>query len=453
MGLRDEGGRRLEVAVVGSGISGLAAAWLLARAHTVTVYEKDDRIGGHSRTVDVETGGVHVAVDTGFIVYNEPAYPNLTALFGVLGVATAATDMSFSVSLDGGCFEYAGSDFAGLLAQPSNLIRPRFWVMLRDIRRFYRNAERDVAQMGEMDLDTYLDREGYSQGFRDDHLYPMAAAIWSTPAMDVGRYPAASFVRFCANHGLLQISGRPVWRTVRGGSREYVKRLCAPFEGGICKSTPVVSVERDTNGVVIVDGRGGRRRFDAVVMACHGDTALRLLAIPSVEERRLLGAIGYTRNEAVLHCDASFMPKRRAAWASWNYAGGPRDDPRRLSVTYWMNRLQPLGDALPLFVTLNPAREPRRGSVLHTDIYEHPIFDVQTLRAQRELWSLQGRQNTWFCGAYFGSGFHEDGLQAGLAVAEDLGGCKRPWLIPNDSARIHRTHVEPLHTQSAEVLT
>ncbi len=453
MNLTGERGHRLEIAVVGSGISGLSAAWLLSQTHGVTVYEADGRIGGHSNTVDVVAGGRSIAVDTGFIVYNEPAYPNLTALFAALGVATAATDMSFAVSLDGGGYEYAGSDFAGLLAQPTNLMRPRFWAMLRDITRFYRNAERDLAQLGDLDLDSYLDREGYSRHFREDHLYPMAAAIWSTPAMDVGRHPAASFIRFCANHGLLQITGRPVWRTALGGSRKYVARLTAPFVAGICRSTPVVSVRREANGVEIVDGRGGSRRFDAVVMACHGDTALSLLAHPSSDERRLLGAIRYTRNEAVLHGDPSFMPKRRAAWASWNYVAGPQDETRHLSVTYWMNRLQPLGNAPQLFVTLNPAREPRSGTILRTDIYEHPAFDIQTLHAQKHLWTLQGRQNTWFCGAYFGAGFHEDGLQAGLAVAEDLGGRKRPWQVPNDSSRIYRKPVVASPFRATEVLS
>lgn len=447
-----ERGRRLEVAVVGTGISGLSAAWLLAKTHAVTVFEAGGRIGGHSNTVDVIAGGMQVGVDTGFIVYNEPAYPNLTALFAELGVRTDATEMSFAVSLDGGGFEYAGSDLAGLLAQPANVLKPRFWAMLRDITRFYRNAERDIALLGDVDLETYLDRAGYSRAFRDDHLYPMAAAIWSTPAMDVGLYPARSFIRFCANHGLLQITGRPVWRTVRGGSREYVKRLAAPFAASIRRSTPAVCVRRDAGGVEVVDGRGGKRQFDAVVLACHGDTALSLLETPSVEERRLLGAIRYTRNEAVLHGDTSFMPKRRAAWASWNYTAGRGDDPRRVSVTYWMNRLQQLGDAPALFVTLNPVREPHAGSVLGTDVYDHPAFDLETLCAQKNLWSLQGRQKTWFCGAYFGAGFHEDGLQAGLAVAEDLGGLKRPWQVANDSGRIYRTAAVPPPRLASEVL-
>lgn len=447
METRFERGRRLEIAVVGSGISGLSAAWLLAQNHSVAVYEADERIGGHSHTVDLTVGRASVAVDTGFIVYNEPAYPNLTALFAHLAVETVATDMSFAVSLEDGAFEYAGSDLAGLLAQPSNLLKPRFWAMLRDIVRFYRNAERDLPRMGGIDLDTYLDREHYSRAFRNDHLYPMAAAIWSASVEDAGRHPAASFVRFCANHGLLQITGRPIWRTVRGGSRAYVERLSASFASSICKRSPVKSVRRDQRGVTVVDGCGNERRFDAVVLACHGDTALSLLAQPGPAERSLLGPIRYTRNEAVLHADASFMPKRRAAWASWNYTSGPTGAKCKPSITYWMNRLQPLGDCPPLFVTLNPSRDPAPGTVFRTDIYEHPCFDAHTLDAQKRLWLLQGKQNTWFCGAYFGAGFHEDGLQAGLAVAEDLGGQRRPWRVPNDSARIYRT---PLAADRAE---
>ena len=439
-------GQRLKIAVVGTGISGLSAAWLLDQSHDVTVYEADDRVGGHSHTVDAEVNGQTVAVDTGFIVYNTPAYPNLTALFAHLNVDTVETDMSFAVSLDGGAYEYAGSDLVGLIAQPSNLLRRRFWSMLADVRRFYRQAERDLALMDGLTLDGYLDREGFGAAFRNDHLYPMAAAIWSTPVADVGQQPAASFVRFCANHGLLQITGRPVWRTVVGGSRSYVSRLTAPFAERILRATPVVSVKRDQTGVEIVDGLNVRRRFDAVVLACHGDTALKLLEVPRAEERRLLGAISYTRNEAVLHTDTGFMPKRKAAWASWNYVtdqarGRAQSGSERLPVTYWMNRLQPLGNTPPLFVTLNPTREPRAGSVICRDWYEHPAYDLGTLAAQRELWSLQGGQNTWFCGAYFGAGFHEDGLQAGLAVAEELGGLKRPWHVADDSGRIFRTPV------------
>ena len=424
--------RPLEIAVVGSGISGLSAAWLLSTRHKVTLFEQRPRLGGHSNTVDADG----VAVDTGFIVYNEATYPNLTALFDHLGVPTAPSDMSFSVSIDGGRLEYSGSGFGGLLAQPLNIARPRFWRMLRELLRFYRQAPFDVARIGEISLGEYLDTRGYGSAFREDHLYPMAAAIWSTPAAEVCNYPAAAFIRFCENHGLLRFAGRPVWRTVRGGSREYVGRLTERFQGRILAGHDIQAVVRNPGSVEIVDSRGIRRRFDHVVIATHADQALAMLADADAAEMQLLGSFDYSRNEAVLHSDARFMPRRKRAWTSWNYLADTCGGTKRLSVTYWMNRLQPLASEHPLFVTLNPAMEPRPETVKHREIYEHPVFDAAAMRAQKELWSLQGERNTWFCGAYFGAGFHEDGLQAGLAVAEALGGVRRPWQVADESGRI-----------------
>lgn len=436
--------QRRRIAVIGTGISGLSAAWLLSKRHTVDVYEADARIGGHSNTVDVDIDGRRIPVDTGFIVYNEPCYPNLTALFDQLGVETAATDMSFAVSLDRGRLEYAGSDLFGLLAQPTNLLRPRFWSMMSDLLRFYREAPAGLATMGEESLDDWLDARGYGAAFREDHLHPMAAAIWSTPAMEVGRYPVAAFVRFCENHGLLRLTGRPVWRTVVGGSRNYVARLAAPFADRIRLATPVAAIRRDGAGVEVIDAAGRSQRYDRVVIATHADRALAMLADPDADERRLLSAFRYSRNEAVLHRDPALMPERRRAWASWNYLSDGAGHDRKLSVTYWMNRLQPLGaDAPDLFVTLNPLREPHP-DLVHTRIaYEHPIFDVATFRAQKELWSLQGARDTWFCGAHFGAGFHEDGLQAGLAAAEEAGETTRPWTVATPDGRIHRTPRAP----------
>ena len=426
-------GSTLNIAVVGSGVSGLAAAWLLSKKHQVTLFEADKRLGGHSHTVEFE----NVAVDTGFIVYNERTYPNLTALFGHLGVETKPTEMSFAVSLRGGRLEYSGSGLSGLLTQPSNALNPRFWSMLSDLRRFYKTAPRDVPGLGAISLEEYLRSARYGAAFREDHLYPIAAAIWSTPSAQIGEYPAAAFIRFFENHGLLTFSEseRPLWRTVAGGSRAYVNRLTQPFVERIVAQCPIVAVLRDDDFVELVDKSGRATRFDHVVIASHADDALAMLADPSPEEQQLLGAFRYTTNEAVLHQDVGLMPLRTGAWSSWNYLSDTSET-KKVSVTYWMNRLQGIPESIPLFVTLNPFREPRRGSVIRSDLYTHPTFDAHAMSAQERLWSLQGRQRTWFCGAYFGAGFHEDGLQAGLAVAETLGGVSRPWRVQNQSGRI-----------------
>jgi hypothetical protein len=344
--------------------------------------------------------------------------------------------MSFAVSLDDGRLEYSGTNLAGLFAQKRNLVRPRFWSMLADLLRFYRNAPRDLARLGLETLGEYLDAGGYGAAFRDDHLYPMAAAIWSMPAAAIKDHPAAAFIRFCDNHVLLSLTGRPVWRTVAGGSRAYVARLTQPFADRIAVGRGVRRVRRVASGVEVGDDGGRTERFDHVVVATHADQALRMLADPNPEERRWLGAFGYSRNLAVLHSDPLLMPRRRAAWASWNYLSRGAGDENRLSVTYWMNRLQGIPVATPLFVTLNPDREPEPSRVIRRDTYEHPVFDTAALAAQDRLWLLQGVRNTWFCGAYFGAGFHEDGLQAGLAVAEAIGGVRRPWTVPGESDRI-----------------
>jgi len=425
------GSRKLEVAVVGSGISGLSAAWLLSKRHRVTLYEADSRLGGHSNTVEV--GGV--AVDTGFIVYNEATYPNFSALLDHLDVATKSTNMTFAVSLDDGRFEYSGTGVTGLFAQPRNIVSPRFWNMLRDLVRFYREAPNAPDDLGDMSLDAYLNASGYGTAFREDHLYPMAAAIWSTPAAEIGDYPVRALVRFCQNHGLLQLVNRPLWRTLVGGSRAYVQKLAAAIPE-IVKSTPILAVRRHPDGVEAISAGGAARRFDQIVLATHADQALKMLDDPSPEEKHLLGAFRYSTNKAVLHSDVTLMPSRRRVWSSWNYLSSGRGNSRELAVSYWMNRLQGLPNAKPMFVTLNAHRRIREDSILYAADYTHPVFDAQALDAQRHLWSLQGRQNTWFCGAHFGAGFHEDGLQAGLAVAEALGGCRRPWAVENESDRI-----------------
>ena len=431
---------RLHIAVVGSGVAGLSCAWLLSRRHNVTLLEAAPRIGGHINTVAAPGPRGVTPVDTGFIVYNEKTYPNLTALFKTLQVPTQASEMSFAVSLDGGALEYAGGDLPGLFAQPRNLLRPRFWAMLRDLLRFYRAAPRDLAMLGDSDvtLGDYLARNGYGAALRDDHLLPMAAAIWSGGTAALADYPAASFIRFCANHGLLQIAGRPQWRTVAGGSAAYVAKLLADFPGKVETSAPVLEIRRRPDGAMLRTGAGEVRRFDHVVLATPAPRALAMLADASNDERALLGAFATTRNLAVLHSDPSLMPRRRAAWSSWNYLGRRAPLPGdALCVTYWMNRLQNIPGGQPYFVTLNPPRPPAAGALWHSEMYEHPVFDAAAVRAQRQLWSLQGVRRTWFCGAWFGAGFHEDGLQAGLAVAEQLGGVARPWTVADPSGRIH----------------
>jgi uncharacterized protein len=411
----------MKIAVVGSGISGLSAAWLLSRAHQVTLYEAGRSLGGHSNTVDVSLEGESAPVDTGFLVHNERTYPNLIALLATLGVQTVASEMSFSVRLDEEGLEWAGSNLATVFAQPSNLLRPRFLGMLRDILRFNANAKRHLAETAGNNetLGELLARGGYGAPFRDWYLLPMAAAIWSCPTRAMLAFPAFSFLSFCHNHGLLQISDRPQWRTIRGGSRTYVQRLAAGIED-IRLATPVLQVARQPGGVRITTA-DGHELFDQIVLACHSDQALGLLADADEREHTVLGALRYQPNIAVLHTDRSFLPRRRLAWSAWNYHRGPgHEDARPVAVTYLLNKLQPLPFRTPLMVTLNPYRQPAAEHVLRRFDYAHPLLDGPARAAQRQLPALQGRRNTWYAGAWTGYGFHEDGLKSALAVAAAL---------------------------------
>jgi predicted NAD/FAD-binding protein len=432
-------GAQLDIAVVGSGIAGLGAAWLLAKRHRVTLYEREDRLGGHAHTMDVVVDGATLPVDTGFIVYNECNYPTLTRLFAHLGVETSASSMSFAVSVDGGRLEYSGGSWSGLFAQPLNLLRPSYLRMLRDTMRFFREAPLARVDGGDMALGEWLAARGYSEAFLYDHLLPMAAAIWSVPVRQMLRFPVASFVSFLHNHGLLRLSGRPQWRTVTGGSRRYVARIAADFAGRVLLGTPVVAVQPGPSGggsgaVVVRDARGGAKRYDRVVIAAHADEALGLLPGADHETRTLLAAFRYQANTAVLHRDARLMPQRRRAWSSWNYlaerSGAEPDAGRaagaRVSVTYWMNRLQNLDPRHPVFVSLNPIVAPRPELTLAAIEYSHPAFDAAAIAAQRRLPAVQGRGGIFLCGSYCGYGFHEDALASGVRVAASLG-ASAPW--------------------------
>ncbi|MBM3546625.1 MAG: NAD/FAD-binding protein [Alphaproteobacteria bacterium] len=410
------------VAVIGSGVAGLGAAARLAPHADITVFEKDTWIGGHSHTVDVCWGPHTIPVDTGFIVYNEKNYPNLTRLFSDLKVPTKPSDMSFGVSLDNGWLEYGTERYNAIFGQRRNLLRPRFLGLLLDILRFFRTAPRVLAgaEGAEPTLGDWLARAGFGRAFIEDHLLPMAAAIWSCPTAVMLDFPLITFLRFFHNHGLLTYDARPAWRTVEGGSREYVRRLIGPFADRIRSETPVRSIRRDATGVSVATDAGSLR-FDAVIVATHGDQALRLLADAGDDERRVLGAFGTQENIGYLHSDADLMPRRQRVWSSWNYLGDRgQSGERRVFVTYWMNRLQRLDTSLPIFLTLNPTRPPRQGLIHRELAYEHPVFDRHALAAQAELPAIQGTRRTWFCGSYCGHGFHEDALSSGLAAAEGV---------------------------------
>jgi uncharacterized protein len=432
---------KMKIAVIGAGVAGLGAAWSLSRQHDVVVYEREGRFGGHACTIDVpvaagtsEDGSR--AVDMGFIVFNERNYPNLVELFDHLGVPTEESDMSFAVSLDDGRYEYA-SFYSGYFAQRRNVLRPCFLRMTRDILRFNRLAPQLLAQAEDLDftIGEFIAAAGLSDAFRDHYLLPMASCIWSTPLVRVLDYPAQTFARFFNNHGLLTVGPQLRWRTVTGGSRSYVERIATPLRARARLAMPAIAVRRDPPGVRVRDASGHWDRFDKIVLACHADQALGLLTDASLQERALLGNFAYSSNEVWLHEDATLMPRRQKAWASWNYVADNGASDTKASVTYWMNRLQNLPDNLPLFVSVNPGRAPSDATVHARATFEHPMYDPAAIRAQRNLHEIQGIRDTFFCGSYCGYGFHEDALSAGLDVAEQVG-VLRPWRRPAEHRRI-----------------
>jgi len=414
------------IAIIGSGISGLASAWLLSKTHDVTLIEANDYVGGHTHTIEVAEGEHKIPVDTGFIVYNEPNYPLLTRLFERLGVATREGDMSFSASIGPGRIEYSGDSLNTLFAQRRNLLNPTFLRMLADMLRFNRRCKQllDGSGFDGLSLGEFLDRERLGQGFRAHYLLPMAAAIWSCPTRTMMEFPAESLARFFANHGLLNIVDRPLWRTVVGGSHAYVERMLDDIGRERVVMDGVTRVTRRDDGVELRLDSGAATRFDKLVMACHADQALALLEQPSSDEARLLSRFRYQPNRTYLHTDTALMPKRRRVWAAWNYLAADRTDSsseRAVSVTYWMNRLQGLASKQDYLVSLNPLRPPTPDHIVAEMTYDHPVFDGAAMSAQRELHSLQGRDRIWFCGSYFGYGFHEDALRAATDAAGLLG--------------------------------
>ncbi len=434
----------MKIAVIGSGISGNSAAWALSKAHDVTVYEKRSRLGGHSATVDVNSGDKTIPVDTGFIVYNENNYPNLIKLFNHLGVETSASDMEFSVSLDNGKLEWkGGKKLSGVFAQPTNILSPGFLKMLRDIFRFNKRARQDLQNgaLCGLSFDDYLNKTGFSNRLKNDYLVPMTSAIWSTPSAKMLEFPAESLIQFMKNHSLIQ-SERPKWRTVSGGSRQYVSKLTEDTDAIFRTNTEVQIIERVKNGVAVTDINGHTEIFDEVVLASHSDQSLEILKDASPEEHNVLSSVQYVQNDVWLHRDPSLMPKRKKAWAAWNYIGKKNVmDDRDVSVTYWMNKLQNIDKNYPLFITLNPIKAPKDDLTIERYQYAHPLFNSAAINAQGKLENIQGKNRVWFCGAWTGFGFHEDGLKSGLKVARSLGGIV-PWeepVYPSDTTENNNT--------------
>jgi uncharacterized protein len=433
----------VKVAIIGSGVSGLSVAWHLMQKSTekldICVFEKDARLGGHTNTVEVQLDGVSAPVDTGFLVCNERTYPLFIPFLKKIGVPLEATDMSFAVSVGPHQFEWCGSNLASLFSQPSNALSWRFWRMLKDVVRFNKEAttlaqsisigDSESIKVLQMPLRQFLKSKNYSDAFRDDYLVPMAAAIWSCSTKSMLEFPVGSFVRFFHNHGLLQITNRPRWFTVPGGAKQYIEKIQAMIEaygGKILLNAGVQKVVRKTSATgtpyTVIVCANGSQTFDHVILACHSNQSLHLVDDLTSAEQSVLNSIPYQPNRAYLHTDENLMPKRKSAWAAWNYLSEKRgtEQEQSVSVTYWCNRLQPLPFKTPLFISLNPIIAPKPEKIIQEIAYEHPIFDMRSTQAQVELIQIQGTKNTWYAGAWTGYGFHEDGFRSGKLAAEAM---------------------------------
>lgn len=440
------------IAVIGAGVAGLSAAWMLRERYDVHLLEQNDYLGGHTNTVVVNENRKDIPVDTGFIVYNEPNYPHLTALLRFLNVDTRASDMSFAVSIGDGEVEYSGSSIDTLYAQRRNLFSLEHQRMVWDILRFNRACARDLETdgFGVLNVDEYMARNRFSSVFRNRYLLPMAAAIWSCPTSVMGTYPMASLARFFDNHGLIKLSDRPQWRTIIGGSHQYVKRMRNDLGPNAHVNCKVAQVRRCPTHVDVELESGEQRTYSQVVLASHADQSLRMISDPSPQEADLLGQFNYQYNRAILHTDTNLMPRHRKTWSAWNYMADeePRGDAdRRVSVTYWMNRLQGIGSTRQYLVTLNPLIRPDPAQVLDEIDYHHPMFSEHAIAAQPQLSRLQGINRTWFCGSYFGYGFHEDALSSAVDVARALG-VDPQWLSKPVSASSDAPVSLPLAVQT-----
>lgn len=417
-----------KVAVIGSGISGLASAWFLSQSHNVTVFEKNAKLGGHTNTIVVDVDGQNLPVDTGFIVFNRPNYPNLTAMLGHLNLETLKTEMSFSASIDNGALEYSGNNLNTLFAQRRNLLSFSHWKMIRQILRFNQQAKSDLKSKEnlQISLGEYLKKHGFSERMQSAYLLPMAAAIWSCPVDTMMKFPVGSFLQFFENHGLLNVEDRPQWETIKGGSQMYINALLEQTEFEFYLDSPVKWVEKTDSRMTVILHNGEKQLFDHVVFASHADQSYAMLPSELQNFFSVMKHFKYQENIAYLHTDLKLMPKRNLAWASWNYLRDTRRSENRVAVTYWMNLLQTIDTPTPLLVTLNPLELPDQEKTIQKIVYEHPVFDKPAIDAQQAIKSLQGSHNIWFCGAYLGYGFHEDGLTSAVNLAR-MWNLNLPW--------------------------
>ena len=417
----------MKIGVIGTGISGMSAAYFLSQKHEVSVFEKEGYVGGHSRTLTFKEDSKEISVDTGFIVFNHKNYPNLLALFRHLEVPTIKSNMSFGVSINNAWLEYGTMKLSNLFSQKRNFLRPSYYKMLQDVLKFNKKALPYIDSQAEKTIGDLIEDLKLGNWFKNYYLLPMSGAIWSTPVEDMLNFPAETLIRFFHNHGLLTVDEQPQWYTVKGGSKEYVTRLTNKIKKNIQTNLAVSSVTRDKNSATITDSNGDKHQFDAVIFACHSDQALALIAKPSKEEKSVLGRIQYKPNSVILHQDSSFMPKRKSAWSSWVYlSNSNKDKTNKMSLTYWMNSLQSLQSKKPVLVTLNPSVKPKEELIINEHIFDHPQFNQDAIAAQKDIPLIQGVDKFWFCGAWQKYGFHEDGLSSAINVVKDFG-VKLPW--------------------------